>query len=149
MRNYVIINGVNSLTINGLAIKELPPISKPLMRATLETIDGRDGDITTYLGYSAYDKEMEIGLFGNYDINNIIAFFNQEGTTELFDLINPLLKRVQTMLLLSKNNVTPARDFMGETQPNNEDIDASSYARTMTLDTYYSLKTLNSQISKK
>ena len=73
MRNYVIINGVNSLTINGLAIKELPPISKPLMRATLETIDGRDGDITTYLGYSAYDKEMEIGLFGNYDINNIIA----------------------------------------------------------------------------
>lgn len=24
MRNYVIINGVNSLTINGLAIKELP-----------------------------------------------------------------------------------------------------------------------------
>lgn len=85
MRNYVIINGVNSLTINGLAIKELPPISKPLMRATLETIDGRDGDITTYLGYSAYDKEMEIGLFGNYDIDEIIVFFNQEGTIVFSD----------------------------------------------------------------
>lgn len=80
MRNYVVINGVNSLTINGLAIKELPPISKPLMRATREEIDGRDGDIITNLGYSAYDKTMEIGLFGNYDVNEIIEFFNQDGT---------------------------------------------------------------------
>lgn len=80
MRNYVIINGTNSLTINGLAIKELPPISKPLMRTTKEEIDGRDGDITTNLGYSAYDKTIEIGLFGTYDINDIITFFNQEGT---------------------------------------------------------------------
>lgn len=80
MRNYVIINGVNSLTINGLAIKELPPISKPLMRATREEIDGRDGDIITNLGYSAYDKQLEIGLFGNYDINEVISFFNQSGT---------------------------------------------------------------------
>lgn len=80
MRNYVIINGVNSLTINGLAIKEMPPISKPLMRTQKEEIDGRDGDIITNLGYSAYDKELEIGLFGNYDINQIISYFNQEGT---------------------------------------------------------------------
>ena len=80
MRNYVIINGVNSLTINGLAIKELPPISKPLMRATREEIDGRDGDIITNLGYSAYDKTMEIGLFGNYDVNEVIEYFNQDGT---------------------------------------------------------------------
>ena len=29
MRNYVIINGANSLNITGLAIKELPSISKP------------------------------------------------------------------------------------------------------------------------
>ena len=27
MRYYVILNGVNSLTIQGLAIRELPPIS--------------------------------------------------------------------------------------------------------------------------
>ena len=80
MRNYVIINGVNSSTKNGLAIKELPPITKPLMRTNIETIDGKDGDVITKLGYSAYDKEMEIGLYGIYDINSIISFFNQNGT---------------------------------------------------------------------
>lgn len=86
MRYYVILNGVNSLTINGLAIKELPPISKPLMRATKEEIDGRNGDIITDLGYSAYDKAVEIGLYGNsYDINDIIAFFNNSGTVVFSD----------------------------------------------------------------
>ena len=80
MRDYVIINGVNSLTINGLAISKLPPISKPLMRNMKEEIDGRDGDIITELGYSAYDKTMEIGLYGNFDINEVISFFNGEGT---------------------------------------------------------------------
>lgn len=80
MRNYVIINGVNSSTKTGLAIKELPPISKPLMRATREEIDGRDGDIITNLGYSAYDKSIEIGLVGTYDINSIMTYFNQDGT---------------------------------------------------------------------
>ena len=80
MRNYIIINGVNSLTINGLAIKELPSISKPAIRTLTEAIDGRDGDIVTKLGYSAYDKNMDIGLYGNYDIDDIIAYFNQSGT---------------------------------------------------------------------
>lgn len=81
MRNFVIINGVNSNTINGLGINELPPITKPEMRTTKEEIDGRDGDITTNLGYSAYDKTITIGLFGTgYDINDIVAFFNGEGT---------------------------------------------------------------------
>ena len=85
MRNYVIINGVNSLTINGLAINELPPISKPPMRVLQEEIDGRDGDITTDLGYGAYDKIMTIGLYNGYDINEIIAFFNKEGTIVFSD----------------------------------------------------------------
>lgn len=80
MRNYIIINGVNSLTKNGLAIKELPSISKPAIRTLTEAIDGRDGDIVTKLGYSAYDKTMDIGLYGNYDIDEIIAYFNQSGT---------------------------------------------------------------------
>jgi len=84
-RYYVIINGINSLTIPGLAIKELPPITKTLMRNQREEIDGRDGDITTELGYSAYDKTMTIGLYGNYDINQIIAFFNQKGTIVFSD----------------------------------------------------------------
>lgn len=86
MRYYVIMNGVNSLTIQGLAIRELPPISKPLMRNIREEIDGRNGDIITELGYNAYDKELEIGLYGeSYDINDIIAFFNGKGTITFSD----------------------------------------------------------------
>ena len=80
MRNYVIINGVNSLTIQGLAINNLPPITKPMIRTQREEIDGRDGDIVTELGYSAYDKQIEIGLWGTYDINDIIKYFTGEGT---------------------------------------------------------------------
>lgn len=80
MKNYVIINGVNSLTITGLAISKLPSISKPPLRVMTEEINGRDGDLITELGYGAYDKELVIGLYGNYDINEVIGFFNQEGT---------------------------------------------------------------------
>lgn len=81
MRYSVILNGVDSTTKTGLAIKELPPISKPLMRVYKEEIDGRNGDLITQLGYSAYDKQIEIGLYGgSYDINDIIAFFNGSGT---------------------------------------------------------------------
>lgn len=78
--NYIILNGVRSTTINGLMIQSLPPISKPLIRTQTEEIDGRDGDIITKLGYSAYDKQLTIGLYGNFDINAVIAFFNSEGT---------------------------------------------------------------------
>lgn len=80
MRNYIILNGTNSNTIPGLLISSLPSISKPLIRTTIEEIDGRDGDIVTKLGYAAYDKTFEIGLYGSYDINQVIAYFNSEGT---------------------------------------------------------------------
>ena len=80
MRNYVIQNGLDSRYINGLLIQELPPITKPLMRTSIEQIDGRDGDVITRLGYSAYNKKMKIGLFGDYDIDEIIPFFNTSGT---------------------------------------------------------------------
>lgn len=85
MRNYIIINGINSLTIPGLAIKILPPISKPMMRYMREEIDGRDGDINTELGYQAYDRPLEVGLFGDYDINQVIAFFNSQGKITFSD----------------------------------------------------------------
>lgn len=78
--NYIILNGVNSNTISGLIIQSLPPITKPLMRTEVEEIDGRDGDIVTKLGYSAYDKEMTVGLYGDFDIDAVIAYFDSEGT---------------------------------------------------------------------
>lgn len=78
--SYVILNGVKSTTIKGLLIQSLPPISKPLIRTSVEEIDGRDGDIVTKLGYSAYDKPMEIGLYGDYDVDQVIQFFDSEGT---------------------------------------------------------------------
>ncbi len=78
--SYVILNGKKSTLIKGLLIQSLPPISKPLMRTTVEEIDGRDGDVVTKLGYSAYDRKMSIGLFGDYDINEVIQYFDSEGT---------------------------------------------------------------------
>lgn len=79
MRNYLELNGVNSQTIAGLLIQELPPITKPKMRAKLEEIDGKSGDIITELGYSAYDKDVLIGLYGDYDIDQVIQYFNSSG----------------------------------------------------------------------
>ena len=76
---YIIINGISSKTVNGLLIQSLPPISKPKIRTSIEEVDGRDGDIVTTLGYSAYDKEFTIGLYGDYNVDDIITFFNAEG----------------------------------------------------------------------
>lgn len=80
MANSLILNGISSTTIKGLLIQNLPPISKPKIRAEAEEIDGRDGDIITTLGYGAYDKEFPIGLYNDFDIDQIIAYFNSSGT---------------------------------------------------------------------
>lgn len=79
MVNYIELNGEKSTSVKGLIIQSLPPISKPKMRTSIETIGGRDGDIVTKLGYSAYDKEVRIGLHGDFDIDDAIAFFDSEG----------------------------------------------------------------------
>lgn len=80
MRNYIILNGISSQTVSGLLIQNLPPISKPKQRVEVEEIDGRDGDIITYLGYGAYDKEFKIGLYGSYNVDEIISYFNSQGS---------------------------------------------------------------------
>lgn len=76
---YIIINGVSSKQVNGLLIQSLPPISKPKMRTTIEEIDGRDGDIVTTLGYAAYEKAITIGLKGDYNVDDVIEYFNTSG----------------------------------------------------------------------
>ena len=76
---YLILNGIDSRSITGLLISSLAPISKPLVRTQVETVDGRDGDIVTPLGYSAYDKVIKIGLTYNYNIDEIIDYFNSSG----------------------------------------------------------------------
>lgn len=78
--SYIILNGVKSTSMEGLMIQALPSISKPQIRTTIETIDGRDGDLVTKLGYAAYDKQLLIGLYGKYNIDDIIEYFNSEGT---------------------------------------------------------------------
>lgn len=78
-RPYIVLNNVSSRSIQGLLISELPPISKPQQRTQIETVDGRDGDIVTPLGFAAYDKVIKISLTNNYDIDDIIGFFNSEG----------------------------------------------------------------------
>lgn len=80
MRNYIELNGKSSNEINGLLIQELPPISKPKIRTQVDEINGRDGDIVTKLGYSAYDKTIKIGLYGDFDIDEVIQYFNSYGT---------------------------------------------------------------------
>nr|DAH96697.1 MAG TPA: distal tail protein [Caudoviricetes sp.] len=79
MINYVELNGEKSTSVKGLIIQSLPPITKPKMRTSIETIDGRDGDVVTRLGYAAYDKEVSIGLHGDFDIDDAISFFDSEG----------------------------------------------------------------------
>lgn len=79
MINYIELNGEKSTSVKGLIIQSLPPISKPKVRTSTETIDGRDGDIVTRLGYAAYDKQVSVGLHGDFDIDDAISFFDSEG----------------------------------------------------------------------
>lgn len=77
--NYLILNGNDSRDVKGLLIQSLPAITKPLLRTNTETIDGRSGDLITVLGYSAYDRNVSIGLYGDYCIDDVIEFFNTQG----------------------------------------------------------------------
>lgn len=77
--DYVIFNDLDSRLITGLMICELPPITKPKMRVQETVIDGVDGSIIEELGYEAYDKSLKIGLTYNYNVEQIMKYFNGEG----------------------------------------------------------------------
>lgn len=76
---YLIINGKSSKNVTGLLIQSLPPITKPKKRTSIEEIDGRDGDVVNVLGYAAYDKQVSIGLYGDYNVDDVIEFFDTSG----------------------------------------------------------------------
>lgn len=77
--NYIIFNGKDSRDIKGLLISELPPITKPNMRAKETVIDGVDGSIIEELGYESYDKTVAIGVKIGAEIDKIIDFFTGNG----------------------------------------------------------------------
>ena len=76
---YIVLNGISSNTVTGLLISTLPPISKPRQRTEVDEINGRDGDIVNVLGYSAYDKSFNIALKGQYNVDDVIEYFNSSG----------------------------------------------------------------------
>lgn len=99
--NYIILNGYASIGVQGLIVQELPPITKPQVRSNIETIDGRDGDIITRLGYSAYTKTFTIGLKKDANIDEVISFFSQNDSGRItfsnepdlyynFELLDPI-----------------------------------------------------------
>lgn len=77
--NYIIFNNKDSRDIKGLLISELPPITKPNMRAKETVIDGVDGSIIEELGYESYDKTIIIGLKIGADIDKVTEFFAGHG----------------------------------------------------------------------
>lgn len=77
--NYIIWNNKDSRDIDGLLICELPPITKPNMRAKETVVDGVDGSIIEELGYESYDKTIAVGLKVGADIDSIIEFFTGNG----------------------------------------------------------------------
>lgn len=77
--SYIKWKNINSDNVRGLLICELPPISKPKMKTSTTEIDGKDGDIVEYLGYKSYTKSLKIGLTRNFDIDEIVEYFNGTG----------------------------------------------------------------------
>ena len=70
---------IDSREIVGLVVCELPPISKAGKRVELIDIEGKHGDIVVDNGYSAYDKEIKIGLTRNYDLQAIVHWLDGKG----------------------------------------------------------------------
>ena len=81
----IIWKNIDSETIPGLIITNIPPITKPKMKTSITKIDGRDGDIIEELGYESYTKSIGIGLARNYDIDRVIKYFTGAGELIISD----------------------------------------------------------------
>lgn len=77
--NYFIFKNIDTRLMTGLIVTSLPPITKPKLRVERLEIDGRDGSIINELGYESYEKQVEIGLTRNYDLDYIMSWLNGEG----------------------------------------------------------------------
>lgn len=77
--NYFIFKGINSNSIKGLIVQELPQIVKAKKRFTKTEIEGLDGDILEELGYEAYDKTIKIGITKECDIDKLINWLDGSG----------------------------------------------------------------------
>ena len=77
--NYIIWNNKDSKDIKGLLICELPPITKPQMRATETVVDGVDGSIIEELGYESYDKTIIVALKVGANVDEILEYFTGSG----------------------------------------------------------------------
>lgn len=73
--NYIKWKDKDSRNIKGLIICELPPITKPNMRATETVIDGVDGSLIEELGYESYDKSITVGLKNGANVDEVIEYF--------------------------------------------------------------------------
>lgn len=81
----IIWKNIDSETITGLIITNIPPITKPKMKTSITKIDGRDGDIIEELGYESYTKSIGIGLARNYDIDRVMKYFTGVGELIISD----------------------------------------------------------------
>lgn len=77
--NTIIFKNINSSSIQGLLISDLGDIIKATRRQENMEVDGRDGDVYRYKGYDTYDKSISIGLFGEFNIDEISNFFSGDG----------------------------------------------------------------------
>lgn len=88
----IIWKNIDSETIPGLIITNIPPITKPKMKTSITKIDGRDGDIIEELGYESYTKSISIGLARNYDIDRVMKYFTGAGELIISDEPNKVYK---------------------------------------------------------
>lgn len=145
----IIWKNIDSDTVAGLLICELPPISKPKMKTTITKIDGRDGDIIEELGYESYTKNIKIGLTKNYDIDAVIKYFTGEGDLILSNEPNKIYKcRIIDKIDYEKLLRFKTAVVKFHTQPYKYLLNESIVSQTITTETQIEVVNSGLEISK-